>query len=419
MDLSKPNRPVGSAPDPRSRRVALIAVTVAALGYLVDIYDLILFAVVRKSSLTAIGVPEGELLEKGMHLLDMQNMGMLIGGVLWGVLGDKRGRLSVLFGSIVLYSLANIANGMVSTVEQYAWLRLIAGIGLAGELGAGITLVSELVEPRYRGIATTIVAGVGVCGALLAVLVSKLVDWRTAYYIGGALGLMLLGLRVGVVESGLFGRMRQSSHSRGNFFALFATKERALRYVCIVLSATPIWFIIGVLVAFSPEIATAMGVTPAPDPGYAIAVGYSGLALGDIAAGLLSQKLQSRRRALAIFIGLSAVTVGLYFALGRLGIGWMYACMFMTGIGGGYWAVFVTSAAEQFGTNLRATATTTAPNFVRGSIVLINASVVALKASVGIVSAAAIVGSVVILIAFVSLRGIQETFGKDLDFVEE
>ena len=212
MDLSKPNRPVGSAPDPRSRRVALIAVTVAALGYLVDIYDLILFAVVRKSSLTAIGVPEGELLEKGMHLLDMQNMGMLIGGVLWGVLGDKRGRLSVLFGSIVLYSLANIANGMVSTVEQYAWLRLIAGIGLAGELGAGITLVSELVEPRYRGIATTIVAGVGVCGALLAVLVSKLVDWRTAYYIGGALGLMLLGLRVGVVESGLFGRMRHSSH---------------------------------------------------------------------------------------------------------------------------------------------------------------------------------------------------------------
>ncbi len=407
----------GAAATPRHVKLAIL---VAALGYFVDIYDLILFSVIRVRSLKALGVPEAELLDTGVLLINMQMGGMLLGGILWGVLGDRRGRLSVLFGSIVMYSLANIANGFVDSVQTYAVLRFVAGIGLAGELGAGITLVSEIMQKEQRGYGTTIVAGVGICGAVVAVLVAERFDWRTAYFVGGAMGLALLVLRVGVAESGMFQQVAsQARVTRGNFFALFAKKERLVRYVCLILSGVPIWYSVGILVTFSPEIGKTIGLAPAPAAGTAVMFNYIGLALGDFASGALSQVLKSRRRVVFIFLGLTLAGIASYFLLGRSSLVAFYASCFAIGVGTGYWAVFVTMASEQFGTNLRATATTTAPNFVRGAVVPLTMSFAALKADLGVQGSALAVGAVTMLVAFLSLRALPETYGKDLDFVED
>jgi putative MFS transporter len=407
-------------------RAVTLAVVVAALGYLVDIYDLILFSVVRIPSLTTLGVAAAERADTGIFLLNMQMLGMLLGGILWGVLGDKRGRLSVLFGSIFLYSLANIANGFVDqfgddSIRVYAAMRFVAGIGLAGELGAGITLVSELVTKEKRGYATAIVAGVGVCGALLAVIVATNATWQQAYWLGGVLGLVLLGLRVGVLESGIFSRVRQTaSISRGNFLSLFATRARARRYVAVVVSGLPIWFFIGILVTLSPELGGAMGMDPLPEPPKAVFAAYFGLAIGDFASGVLSNVLRSRRRTIVLSVALNLVAMAAYFTVGRSSVTAFYVVCVFLGIANGYWAVFVTVAAELFGTNLRATATTTAPNFVRGGLTLMTLAFTTIRdGGAGSMWSAVLVGVVVSAVALASVLGIEETFGKDLDFVEE
>jgi len=412
---------MSAEPTTKIDKTAVLAVVVAALGYLVDIYDLILFSVVRRPSLEGLGVPAADILDVGVRLINFQMIGMLVGGVAWGALGDRRGRLSVLFGSILMYSLANIANGFVQDIESYAWLRLIAGVGLAGELGAGITLVSEMLPASKRGIGTTIVAGVGICGALIAVVVSWLVSWRAAYWIGGGMGLVLLTLRVGVLESGIFQNRKESRIARGNFFALFANMGRARRYIAVVLSGLPIWFAVGILVTLASEISGPNGLqmSPAPEVGTAVLMIYSGLAIGDFASGAISQLWKSRRRVLFAFILANAVAIAAYFTVGATSVIAFHACVFLLGIANGYWAMFVTVAAEQFGTNLRATAATTAPNFVRGALVPMNMAFLALVPSVGPVGAAIIIGSVVAVIAFVAVFGIDETFGKDLDYLEE
>ncbi len=397
-----------------------LAVLVAALGYLVDIYDLILFSVVRAPSLTAIGVAQADILSVGVRLLNYQMTGMLLGGIVWGVLGDKLGRLSVLFGSILMYSLANIANGFVGDVDSYAWLRLVAGIGLAGELGAGITLVAEMMPAETRGIGTTIIAGIGICGALLAVFVSWVVPWNWAYWLGGIMGLLLLAMRVGVLESGIFKKTKESKVRRGNFFALFTERRRAIRYVSVILCGVPIWYAIGILVTLAAEIVgpEGLGMDPVPAVPTCVLMAYSGLAIGDFGSGWISQLMKSRRRVLYAFVSLNVVAMLAYFTIGAGSTVFFYASVFLLGIANGYWAVFVTVAAEQFGTNLRATATTTAPNFVRGSVVPMNLAFLALKASLGVVGAALVVGAVVVVVAFVSIAGIEETFGKAMDFVE-
>lgn len=409
---------IGGTSAGASRQVKL-AVLVAALGYFVDIYDLILFSVIRVRSLKALGVPDAQLLDTGVLLINMQMGGMLVGGVLWGVLGDRRGRLSVLFGSIVMYSLANIANGFVTTVPMYAALRLIAGIGLAGELGAGITLVSEIMHKDHRGYGTTIVASVGICGAVVAVLVADRFDWRTAYFVGGAMGLALLALRVGVVESGMFKQVSESSVSRGNFFALFNRSDRLKRYLCLILSGVPIWYSVGILVTFSPEIGRTIGLDPAPAAGQAVMFNYIGLAIGDFASGALSQVMKSRRKVVAMFIAITVAAMVAYFTVGKTSLFAFYAACLALGFGTGYWAVFVTMASEQFGTNIRATATTTAPNFVRGAVVPLTSAFTALKGSMGVQGSAIAVGAVAIVGAFLSLSALPETHGKDLDFVED
>lgn len=418
--MSKPSVEAATARGSPLTGPVRLAVAVAALGYLVDIYDLILFSVVRTPSLLGIGVAQEDVLEVGVRLLNYQMTGMLVGGILWGVLGDKRGRLSVLFGSILMYSLANVANGFVTDVETYAWLRLIAGIGLAGELGAGVTLVAEMLPPQTRGIGTTIIAGVGICGAILAVVVSWYVPWNVAYWIGGVMGLLLLALRVGVLESGIFQRTKETNVARGNFFALFTDRRRATRYVSVILCGVPIWFTVGILVTLAGEIAgpEGLGMDPVPAVPTCVMMAYIGLAIGDFGSGWLSQRMQSRRRVLQGFLSLNVVAVAAYFTVGATSPVAFYVAVLLLGIANGYWAVFVTVAAEQFGTNLRATAATTAPNFVRGAVVPMSLAFLALEPALGVVGSALAVGAVVIAIAFVAILGIEETFGKTMDYVE-
>jgi len=396
-----------------------MAVLVAALGYFVDIYDLVLFGVVRVPSLKGIGVPDGDLLNIGLFLLDMQMTGMLLGGLLWGVLGDKRGRLSVLFGSILMYSLANIANGFVTNVASYAVIRFVAGVGLAGELGAGITLVSEMMDRRQRGYGTAIVATVGILGGVFGGLVGDKVDWRTAYFIGGGMGLGLLALRVGVVESGMFQQVKQTAARRGNLWAMLWPPARLRRYVSVILIGIPIWYVVGLLFILAPEMGRALGMSTPPTASRALLFGYAGLAVGDLGSGLLSQWARSRKKVLAGFIVATAFCVGGYFAFGGRSLTWFYVSCALLGISTGYWAVFVTVASEQFGTNIRATVTTTTPNFVRGAVVPLTLAFQAAKPALGVAGAALLVGAVTLVLALVALACIDETFGKDLDFVEQ
>lgn len=397
---------------------AYLAVAVAALGYFVDIYDLILFSIVRVPSLRGIGVAQGELLSTGVYLLNMQMAGMLTGGLLWGILGDKRGRLSVLFGSIFLYSIANIGNGFVNTVGTYAVLRFIAGIGLAGELGAGITLVSEVLPKEVRGYGTTVVATVGILGAVAASLIGDAFNWRTAFYVGGAMGLVLLVLRIGVVESGMFDQVRRQSVVRGDFLMLFRSRERCIKYLSVIFVAVPIWFVVGILMTFAPELARAMGMTTLPTASRAVMFCYIGLALGDLSSGVLSQLLKSRKKVVGGFLVLTTVFVGAYFLIGYRSLPVFYTTCGCLGFAAGYWAVFVTMASEQFGTNIRATVTTTAPNFVRGAVVLLTSAFQAASGPLGLQGSAILAGAVTLAIAFIALGGLEETYGKDLDFLE-
>ena len=404
---------------PTTTTGARLAILVAALGYFVDIYDLLLFGIVRQASLRDLGVPEGDLLSTGVLLLDAQMAGLLVGGFLWGIVGDRRGRLSVLFASIFLYSAANVANGLVTSVPVYAALRFVAGIGLAGELGAGITLVSELVAPAERGLATTVVAAVGICGAVVAALVGDLTTWRIAYFVGGGLGLALLLLRVGVVESGMFRGLSGHDVPRGDVRALLWPPTRLRRYLAVVLVAVPVWYVVGILVTFSPELGVALGLAEKPVAGRAILFCYAGLAVGDFASGMLSQRWKSRRRAVAAFLVVTALGIVTYFAFGGRSLTTFYACCFGLGCGAGYWAVFMTTAAEQFGTNVRATATTTAPNLVRGFVMPLTWAFTALKPSMGAGGSAIAVGVVTMLVSAAALWSLEETFGRDLDFVEK
>jgi putative MFS transporter len=396
-----------------------VPVIVAALGYFVDIYDLLLFSIVRKPSLASMGVAEADLLSQGEFLLQVQMTGLLVGGLIWGIMGDKRGRLSVLFGSILLYSLANIANGFVTTVDQYAVLRFIAGIGLAGELGAGITLVSESLPPRLRGYGTTLVAAVGLLGAVLANFVAKHFDWQIAYFIGGGLGLLLLIARVSVFESGIFLKVKESSVQRGNFFQLFNQKERFIKFMGCIFIALPIWFVIGILITFSPEFAKALGVEGVISAGDAVMYSYLGLAAGDMVSGLISQAWRSRKKVVSTFIFLTMIFVGWYLFSPYKSVDSFYVNCFLLGFGVGYWALFVTIAAEQFGTNLRSTVTTSVPNFIRGTVVPLTLAFKFLRPELGIVNGALVVGIGTVIIAIFALRLIDETFARDLNFVEK
>jgi MFS family permease len=401
------------------------AVIVAALGYFVDIYDLLLFTIVREPSLAGLNVvltDNEAVVAASTQVINWQMWGMLIGGILWGVLGDKKGRLSVLFGSILIYSTANFLTGYVQTVDQYAYARFAAGIGLAGELGAGITLVSELLPKNKRGIGTSLVAGFGLFGAVAAYFTFDYTDdWRLCYKIGGALGLSLLFLRITVAESGMFEHVKKQSVQRGNIFMFFTNKTRFRKYLLAILIGLPTWYVIGILVNLSNRFASEMYGENKIDSGRAIMFTYLVFAFGDVIIGFVSQWFKSRKKALLLFYMLSILSGLFYFSGWIQSDGAMYLACALLGFSSGYWAIFVTMGAEQFGTNLRATAATTIPNMVRGSLPLINLLFVGLfqkQWHLSLVQAGIWTGVIVMSITLIALYLTEDTFHKDLNYLE-
>lgn len=406
-------------PERSNRKNVVLLVLVAALGYFVDIYDLLLFSIVRVESLKDIGVTEENSRRLGEYVINTQMAGLLLGGILWGVIGDKFGRIRVLFGSILLYSIANVVNGFVQDVDSYALIRFIAGIGLAGELGAGITLVSETMSKDKRGYGTMLVAVIGLFGAVAANLVAHKYAWRTAYFVGGGLGFVLLLLRVGTFESGMFRHVQESAVKRGSFKLIFSDRERLLKYLYCILIGIPLWFVVGILIAQSPEFGKALGSTATLTAGAGIMYSYIGISIGDIFAGLLAQWTKSRKLAIFIFLMLSLGTVICYLNYKGISPETFRWLAFVMGLGVGYWATFVTIAAEQFGTNIRATVTTTVPNFVRGSLIPITFIFEFFVHRFDIITAGYIVMFGLTALSIFALSRLKETFSKDLDYLEE
>src|SRR5665213_259552 len=400
----------------RTNRNIIFIVIVASLGYFVDIYDLVIFSIVRIQSFHDIGIPDLQMRTQGEYVLNMQMGGLLIGGVIWGVIGDKFGRIKVLFGSILLYSFANIANAYVGNINSYAAVRFIAGLGLAGELGAGITLVSESMNKEKRGYGTMMVAVIGVLGALVAFWVANHFDWRNAYIVGGFIGILLLVLRIGTFESGLYKKTENKNVPKGKFTMLFANRERALRYLYCLLIGLPIWFVVGIFVTQAPEFGKALGATEVLSAGKGIVYTYIGISLGYLFAGLLAQITRSRK--LAVFIFQVGIILSSIWYLSSTGITpekfhWL---AFFMGLSVGYWATFVTISSEQFGTNLRATVTTTAPNFVRGALIPSTFLFEFFVHRFNIITAGYIMIFILSAIAIFALTHLKESFNKDLDY---
>jgi putative MFS transporter len=402
----------------KATRNVIFLVLVASLGYFVDIYDLVIFSIVRVKSLHDIGVSDADMRLTGVHVINMQMFGLLLGGILWGIIGDKLGRIKVLFGSILLYSLGNFANGMVHDVTWYSIIRFITGIGLAGELGAGITLVSETLSKEKRGYGTMLVAMIGLLGAVAAAIVGKY-DWRTAYYVGGGLGIVLLLLRVGTFESGMYKNVEKSNISKGNILMLFNNRKRFLKYLYCILIGAPLWYVVGILITQAPEFGKALGAKVPLSAGTGILYSYVGISIGGIFAAILAQVTKSRKITMFIYLTLSVISVLAYLSSeGITNEKFIWLCFFM-GFAVGYWATFVTIASEQFGTNIRSTVTTTVPNFVRGSLIPINSLFNLLVIRYGMINSGYIMMIALTAIALFSVSQLKESFSKDLNYVEE
>lgn len=399
------------------KSILSLPVLVAALGYLVDMYDLFLFSVVRVPSLKALGVSQEDLLPVGVSILNWQLIGLLIGGIIWGIMGDKKGRLSVLFGSIIMYSLANFANGFVQTVPQYAVLRFIAGIGLAGELGAGITLVAELLPQRFRSYGAVIVSTMGVLGGILAFLIADIFEWRTSYFAGGFMGLALLLLRFRVFESGLFINLKEKKINRGDMMIILSNGKRLLKYVMGILVGIPMWFVVGVLMTFSPEFGIAHGIEGI-NAGKGVMLLFGGQAFGNMVSGFLSQYLKSRKAGIGIFMVGSFLTMLAYMLLPLSTTFQFYLIIFILGFFNGYWTLFIIQAAELFGTNIRATVATTIPNFVRGTAILFTTAFAGLRPSLGVINGGVLLACIAVFIGLGALFLLQETYHKDMNYEE-
>lgn len=398
-----------------------LTVWVVALGYFVDIFDITLFGMLRVQSLKDLGYQGDDLLILGQKLLNIQMAGMLLGGVIFGILGDKKGRLGSLFASIILYSIGNLANAFVTDITSYSICRFLAGIGLAGELGLGVTLVVEILPKEARGLGTAFIATIGVLGAVVAGLVVEFVPWRQCYIAGGVMGLLLLFLRVQVKESSMFKNLHSNeSITKGSLTHLFfSSKDKLSRFLKCILVGVPIWFVAGIVMALSPELAAGLGVSEPVLASRSIAISYLGLALGDFLSGVLSQVYKSRKKVLLGFEVFTILSLGFMFLFSNgKSDTYFYVICFLVGVGAGFWALFVTVSSEQFGTNLRATVTTMVPNIVRGSLILMNLYHSYLRTSYGFMHATIITGVTVFFFCIIATLLLNETYGKDLNYYE-
>jgi MFS transporter, putative metabolite:H+ symporter len=400
------------------KRYVWLAIIASALGFFVDLYDIIILSIVRAKSLLSMGVPESELLSKGVWLINIQMVGMLIGGFVWGIIGDKFGRLSVLFGSIILYSTATFANAYAGSFEMYLCLRFLAGVGLAGELGAAITLVTEQMPQKYRGIGPAIIAGCGMLGAIFGAYIGGKYSWQFTYQLGGVLGFALLILRLGVMESGLFNRMKGKTTSKGDFCLILNNSSHFKKYISICIMGFPGWFMNGVVMTFSPEIGKAWGMNPLPSVSAVFTFFFIGFTFGDLSSGFVSQLMRSRKKAILLYLSMFGIGMAAFFMFAKYSLTLYYGIFLFLGFSAGYTIVLLTLAAEQFGTNIRATVTTSALNLIRATVIPQATLFGILSPMIGAAHSALVVGIIAICLAFWALGNLEETFDKDLDFTE-
>lgn len=410
-----------------SNNFPVFLLLVTSLGYFVDAFDLVVFSAVRNTSVVALKLAEtpAEIKNVGLTLENWQALGLLIGGVFWGVFGDRLGRLKVLFGSIAVYSAANLLNGLLTpgahTLTFYSMLRFFSGLGLAGELGAAITLVSEAMKAEKRGLGTMIIAGFGLLGCALAAFLSAFTDisWQALFIAGGISGFVLLLLRIRVIESDLYLNQPETSVARGEFLSLFTNFKRFKKFVRCIGLGLPVYFVVGLPIKFATNFGAAFNISGTSVP-IAIMMCYLFLALGDFVCNYLSQVMKSRKKPFYIFnaLNLFAVLLFVYYPPQNA---WQYHYIYcpILGFSVGYWALTVTIAAESFGTNLRATVTTSVPNFIRSAFIPIALCFTFFESRLGTVHSAMTVGLVCTSLSILSAFLMKETFGVNLNYQEK
>lgn len=395
------------------------ALIVSALGYFVDVYDIILFSAVRVPSLRDIGIAEEQITSVALQLINIQIIGMVIGGIVWGLLGDRRGRQSVLFGSILLYSIATFANAFVTSLPAYAALRFIAGFGLAGELGAGITLVSELMSREKRGYGTTLIVVAGALGGVAGGLVGAALHWKTAYLLGGLGGFILLFLRLQVSESQLFISVKKDTKLLKGSLSLFLRSPTMLfKYIKCLCVGLPFWIFVGLFLALAPEIGKAMGIAVPITAPKTIMFYNAGLVVGECISGLLSQWWRTRKKVVQLYLSVCLVLIVSFLCQTQMSESTFYGFTLLFGLSSGFWVLFILIASEQFGTNMRATVTTSLPNFVRAVVLPSAIGLSYLEVKLGILSAFSgiVIGS--LIVALIAVHFLKETYGIDLNFIE-
>jgi MFS transporter, putative metabolite:H+ symporter len=412
MQDKKPSLPYGFT----GKQLLMLAV--AALGYFVDVYDLLIFGAERVESLQAVGVPKEDMKDVGILILNFQMAGLILGGFLFGILADKLGRLKVLFASILLYSVANIANAFVTTVPAFAGARFFAGIGLAGELGVALSWISESLERRQRTIATMIVSAIGLFGGIAAALVGSVCHWKTSYIIGGVMGLILLVLRISVKESKIFIKNQFKDIKRGDLIELFGSRKQLYKYLLCVFAGAPAVVFINLYITLTPEFALAFGITEPVSVSTAIMVYLMVFAVSDILCGFLSKLMQKRKGPLLIYACMQIFATA-YFLLAPpdTAMGYYYRCAFL-GFSIGYWGILITNSVEQFGTNIRATVATSTPNLIRGLTIPASLIFTNLIPAYGLVRSGAIVGFSLIVISIISILLLKDKFENNLNFTE-
>ena len=395
----------------------ILTVLVVALGYFIDAYDLLIFSAVRKVSLMDLGVAETDTLNIGISLLNFQLIGLMIGGVLWGILADKFGRKTILFSSILIYSISNIANSYISSVDMYYWLRFIAGIGLAGELGVGISLITENIAKERRTVSTTVVSFFGMLGAATGGWLGSVFHWQTCFLIGGFAGFLLLLLRLNVEESHMYLGIKDSKVKKGNILLILKNPKSLITYFFCTLAGSSSFLFIGMFIQSTPEFGKIFNISVTA--GVALVWYYVGASISEVIAGILSKLLKERKAPIYIFYAISLLAIVIFCVHTPSSPRIYYIHCSLLGFGLGWWSMLITLSAELFGVNTRATAATSIPTFARAWNIPFTSVFKNNIPKLGILNSAFAVGVIVIALAIISATTIKETFENEANFIEE
>lgn len=411
----------------KEQSIALL-ILVASLGYFVDAYDLIIASVVRSSAIVELGLAQVGTPEhtKYAQLFEyVQSAGILLGGIIFGVYSDKKGRKKALYYSIAIYSIANILNGLLSASVPfvgtvYCILRFICGFALAAELSIGIVMISETMKAKHRGYGTMIVVSFGILGAVLAAVLFEFIGihWQTLYLIGGIAGVLLLIFRFSVKETNPFLDLENQESERGSWVMIFKNRRLLKILFNAILLGFPIYFFISIPIKFATDYGKELGLTIKGT--IPIIVFYIAMSVSDIIANYLCQLFENRKKVLYFYLGLCTISVFLlHFYPPTTPEQYFYLFSPLMGFASGYWALLITFTNEQIGTNIRSTYTTAVPNVVRSLFIPIQLLLTVLQPTFGTSTSVFYIGVLAVILALLGLYSLKETWGKNLKFIDE